>query len=115
MKRSRIAVGVVAAIALVAVSSWMLMQDSSCPAPAPAAPTGAAGFVAGELDPGAKAAEPALSTSAEGLVAEPSPVPGGGMMIDLQGRFQNAATATVDDSGQATVDCTPADSAGGER
>jgi hypothetical protein len=111
MKRSRIAVGAIAAIALAAVSGWMLMQDSSCPAPA--APAGAAGFVVG--DPGAKAAEPALSTSTEGLEAVPSPVPGGGMMIDLQGRFQNAATATVDDSGQATVDCTPADSAGGER
>ena len=31
----------------------------------------------------------ALSTSTEGLVLVPSPVPGGGMMIDLQGRFKS--------------------------
>ena len=34
----------------------------------------------------------ALSTSSEGLVEEKSPVPGGGTMVNLQGRFQNAMT-----------------------
>ena len=31
----------------------------------------------------------ALSTSSEGLVETPSPVPGGGVMIDLRGRFRS--------------------------
>jgi hypothetical protein len=33
----------------------------------------------------------ALSTSAEGLVKVASPVPNGGTMVDLKGRFQNAS------------------------
>jgi hypothetical protein len=46
-----------------------------------------------------------LSTSSQGLVETPSPVPGGGTMVDLQGRFQNAFVATVDDSGQVHATC----------
>jgi hypothetical protein len=41
----------------------------------------------------------ALSTSSEGLSEVASPVPGGGVMVDLQGRFQSAATATVGPEG----------------
>jgi hypothetical protein len=33
------------------------------------------------------------------LEVEPSPVEGGGIMIDLKGRFQNPIKATVDDHG----------------
>jgi len=41
----------------------------------------------------------ALSTSSVGLVEEKSPVPGGGTMVNLQGRFQNAMTIESDADG----------------
>jgi hypothetical protein len=42
----------------------------------------------------------ALSTSHEGLVEVPSPVPGGGVKLDLQGRFQNPLIVTIDPNGR---------------
>lgn len=42
----------------------------------------------------------AISTSHEGLVVVPSPVPGGGFKIDLQGRFQSSLIGTIDANGQ---------------
>jgi hypothetical protein len=51
----------------------------------------------------ALAADPAFSTSSDGLKEEPSPVPGGGMMINLQGRFQSAATAATDSHGRIVL------------
>lgn len=48
----------------------------------------------------------ALSTSHEGLVEVASPVPGGGVMIDLKGRFFSVMTATVDAQGRVSTDCT---------
>jgi hypothetical protein len=62
-------------------------------------------------DPGAapEALGDAVSTSSEGLVRKPSPVPGGGQMVELDGRFMNAAVATADSAG--AVGCVPADSA----
>jgi hypothetical protein len=48
---------------------------------------------------------PAFSTSHQGLVEQVAP--GGGVMIDLQGRFRSAATATVGADGAAHVDCVP--------
>lgn len=47
--------------------------------------------------------DPAFSTSHQGLVERPSP--GGGMMIDLQGRFRSAATAAVGTDGTVHRDC----------
>ena len=47
----------------------------------------------------------ALSTSSEGLVEEKSPVKGGGVMVNLQGRFQNAMTLTVDQDGNVATPC----------
>lgn len=47
----------------------------------------------------------ALSTSSEGLKVVPSPVPGGGMMVDLQGRFQNTFVAVVDESDHVAATC----------
>lgn len=47
----------------------------------------------------------ALSNSAEGLRVEPSPVEGGGMMIQLDGRFRSVSTAAVDEDGEAVVPC----------
>jgi hypothetical protein len=57
----------------------------------------------GELLPGRPTSLPpepaasALNTSAAGLVEVPSP--GGGMMIDLQGRFQSPLVATIQPDG----------------
>lgn len=45
------------------------------------------------------------STSAQGLVQVLSPVPGGGFMVNLQGRFMSAAVATVDKNGKISIDC----------
>jgi hypothetical protein len=42
----------------------------------------------------------ALSTSHEGLVAVPSSVPGGGVKVDLQGRFRSPLIATVGADGR---------------
>ncbi len=47
--------------------------------------------------------EAAYSTSHEGLVETPSETPGGGMMIDLQGRFRNPLTATRDKDGNLII------------
>ena len=52
-------------------------------------------------------ANPAFSSSHSGLVEVPAPA--GGMMIDLQGRFRSAVTATVDGDGRTRVDCLPPD------
>lgn len=45
----------------------------------------------------------ALSTSAQGLVEAPSPVPGGGIAIDLQGRFQNPLFAIIGPDGKGKI------------
>jgi hypothetical protein len=50
-----------------------------------------------------------FSTSSEGLQQVPAPV-GGGVMVDLQGRFQQTVKATIDDSGKVTVGCDRKDS-----
>ncbi|MDH3197723.1 MAG: hypothetical protein OEO21_05730 [Candidatus Krumholzibacteria bacterium] len=47
----------------------------------------------------------ALSTSAEGLVETPSPVPGGGVMVDLRGRFHSTHVAVVDGEGGLSATC----------
>jgi hypothetical protein len=44
-----------------------------------------------------------MNTSSEGLIIEPAP--GGGVMIDLRGRFRNMATATIDSEGNMVVPC----------
>jgi hypothetical protein len=50
-----------------------------------------------------------IDTSDEGLVEKPSPVEGGGMMIELDGRFQN--TVVVDGD---SVECVPDSQAAAE-
>jgi hypothetical protein len=45
-----------------------------------------------------------LSTSHQGLVEAPSSVPGGGVKLDLQGRFQSPLTATVTPGGKPTIE-----------
>jgi hypothetical protein len=53
----------------------------------------------------------AASQSQEGLVEEKSPVNGGGIMVNLQGRFQNAMTMSIDANGNTSAPCVPATSA----
>ena len=63
----------------------------------------------GELtDPPAGSAESqseaaAFSTSHAGLRERPSPVPGGGMILDLQGRFRSPLVATRGADGKLTI------------
>ena len=45
----------------------------------------------------------ALSTSHEGLVEVPSALPGGGVKLDLQGRFQSPLIATIDATGKVKM------------
>jgi hypothetical protein len=101
-----------------APSSATLVPDDEQPA---GAVEGAAGMriyrdpVTGELrDPPAEAPAQvslppydALSTSSEGLVETPSPVPGGGVMVDLQGRFRSPLIATQDAEGKITIQHLP--------
>jgi hypothetical protein len=42
----------------------------------------------------------ASSTSSEGLVVQPNTDPAGGIMVDLQGRFQNVTTVTIGSDGK---------------
>ena len=89
------------------------------PAPVPATVSAAPGMTI-HVDPqtGAIVKEPApgtvpltltpqlrsaLSTSHQGLVEEVSPVPGGGVKLDLQGRFQNPLMVTIDGEGQVRM------------
>ena len=45
----------------------------------------------------------ALSTSDHGLAESPSAVPGGGVKVDLQGRFRSPLFATTDATGKVTI------------
>jgi hypothetical protein len=45
----------------------------------------------------------AASTSPQGLEEKPSPVPGGGTMVDLKGHFRSPLTATIDSNGQTKI------------
>jgi hypothetical protein len=54
-----------------------------------------------------------LSTSSEGLVQTPSPVPGGGVMLHLQGRFRSPLIATQDAEGKITIQHLPGGSSTG--
>lgn len=47
----------------------------------------------------------ATSSSAEGLQAMQSPVPGGGMVMRLDGRFHSTMVATRHDDATPTVEC----------
>jgi hypothetical protein len=98
---------------------WLLTAHPACAEPVTteaSSPAGSAGSWV-QVDPqtgqrvpsqGRTVAVPpnaAFSSSHAGLVEVPAPA--GGMMIDLQGRFRSAATATVDANGHARVDCIP--------
>jgi hypothetical protein len=46
----------------------------------------------------------AFSIRAEMMEEESSPVPGGGVMIDLKGRFKSPVRATIEASGKTTIE-----------
>ncbi|HKW13223.1 MAG TPA: hypothetical protein VJS69_01935 [Candidatus Krumholzibacteria bacterium] len=50
----------------------------------------------------------AVSQSSDGLVEEKVPIKGGGYRVNLQGRFQNAMTMSIDAQGNVTSSCVPA-------
>lgn len=107
---------IAAVIVALTLGGWATLRNSD----APPEPAGTAGFIATTGDPNDPDAVKGLdggsfNMSTEGLVVEPSPTPGGGMMMDLQGRFQNAATATVADSDSIVVECLPDTVHGGSR
>lgn len=54
----------------------------------------------------AVSSDPALSTSHQGLVEVPAP--GGGVMVDLQGRFRSAVIARVKPDGTVVTECVQA-------
>jgi hypothetical protein len=47
----------------------------------------------------------ALSTSDEGLKIVPSTVEGGGIMVNLQGRFQHSMAVVTDENGKPVGAC----------
>lgn len=49
----------------------------------------------------------AVSTESQDLVEVPSPVPGGGVEVDLKGRFRSATTATKEGGGNLKLECGP--------
>ena len=114
MKRSHIAL-FIAIIAMPALAGGDRTQSPSRTSPDADAPAFAAGQVliidsSGKITSGTPQTTDlraglgdALSTSSEGLVEEKSPVAGGGMMINLQGRFQNAVTIEKDADGNVTA------------
>jgi hypothetical protein len=51
--------------------------------------------------------ERALNRSHEGLMAVPNDVPGGGVRLDLQGRFRSHFIATKDSDGKVSIRCLP--------
>jgi hypothetical protein len=61
-----------------------------------------------ELSPKLKEA---FSTSSKGLVETQSPTPGGGVMIDLKGRFRSPLTATRDSEGKLSIQHVPPEQA----
>jgi hypothetical protein len=59
--------------------------------------------------------EDAFRTSSEGLEETSSPVPGGGEMIDLRGRFRSPLAATQDAEGKLSIQHPPNVSGAGEK
>ena len=101
------------------VSDGATTTATAIPASAPAiVPSSDVGYVAHFDENGQLVEEPvtgsdalhaylsqSINTSSEGLVQVASPAPGGGVMIDLQGRFQSTAAAKVDANGKLDAPC----------
>jgi len=57
----------------------------------------------------------AFSTSSQGLVETPSPVQGGGVKVDLQGRFRSPLVATQGADGKCSIQHRPQTPDSGEK
>jgi hypothetical protein len=94
---SRLVAGIVVSGAFVLTSpgiglaQWIHIDPQTGRRVAPSAPVAA------------MAVDPAFGTSQQGLVELAAP--GGGVKVDLNGRFRSAATATVGADGKVAVDC----------
>jgi hypothetical protein len=113
-----------ALLALPVVAGGDRLHNAPPAPPSPHYNTDMPRFVAGQiliLDPSkesdyaAQAADiqtalgAAISQSSEGLVEAKNPVKGGGYSVNLQGRFQNAMTLSIDADGHITSSsCVPA-------
>lgn len=124
-RRSRLPLVFVGALLVLGVCSMMAAAEDTArgqaeatatPASTAATPAAAQGQLV-YLDkdgnrvtppPGAvKAAEtPSVNRSSEGLVQVQSSVPGGGVMVDLKGRFRNYVVATKKSDGTVAITCT---------
>ena len=51
----------------------------------------------------------APNASSKNFVEQPSPVAGGGTMVDIRGQFQQNYVATVDAEGNVEAECVPAE------
>uniref|UniRef100_A0A7C4ATR9 Uncharacterized protein n=1 Tax=Desulfomonile tiedjei TaxID=2358 RepID=A0A7C4ATR9_9BACT len=58
---------------------------------------------------GGQAATSPVASKHTGLVVEKNPQPGGGIMVDLKGRFQNAIEAHRGPDGKVKLTCVPVD------
>lgn len=56
--------------------------------------------------PGAAITGPAANTSSQGLKEVKSAVPGGGYILDLNGRFITSSKGTIGPDGKVNVECT---------
>jgi hypothetical protein len=117
MRSSAVVIAVSVGVCLVTPRLGQADPDSAAPTEGAAAPApGQAGSWI-HIDPQTgkripppvggvpRAADPAFSSSHQGLVEKPAP--GGGVMIDLQGRFQSATEVTVGSDGKAHRNCVP--------
>ncbi len=107
------ALAVAAALALLAILALPATPAEAQSISVPA--QSGAGAVSREAETMTGATSPQLRTSAQGLVATDSMVVGGGVLVDLQGGFQNVVTATVGADGTMTSRCETELSAGGGR
>jgi hypothetical protein len=115
--RTLLCAGACSFAALPAFAEEQTQTRSATPQPSPPAVAPEAGGLTIYIDPQTGTIRPdpapgtvplqltpqernALSTSHEGLVEVPSPVPGGGFKIDLQGRFQSSLFFTIDANGK---------------
>jgi len=95
-------------------------KDATAPAPKADAPASAKGQMV-YLDengnriappPGAaKAVVPSTNRSSQGLVQAQSSVPGGGVIVDLKGRFRSYVIATKNPDGTISMTCTQGEGA----
>lgn len=83
-----------------------------------AAPAAGAGGMQAHVDPqsGALVPEPVLPAPSAVPVPLPAPrqaalrdvhAPGGGMMVELEGRFMSDLVATIEPDGRLRIDCVP--------